>query len=361
MTLAGGRVLVQRKHGGIGLSHYRAVSVVGPDLMLMSTKGLAVLNGSTSEIGSIVQAQRIQDEKDWMNSDCHMATDSVLGATFCLGGDYPGVTTDEEAGDGCMVVWHDSKCLSMLVGMSQFVACSTGPDPRTGGGDRAQFITSDGVVVVPHRDLTAYPTMLGVTGTVNGTTTSAGSSAIIDSAATFGDTAVGARVYCVDEDNATYAVYAVTAKASATELTVTDLDGNVVSIANGTMYTVSPIPFRVTAPPLGTDFERVKLSNATLCCASSEHSGSTPDTALFRLSGHTGSSGRRLSQDIGTNGSVYAMKDMGRLPENTCASLQIAGPRITLQVEAVCSGARFEVTGLKATQSVTNSVRSADI
>jgi len=357
VSLAGTRVMVRRIHSNVGLASYRAIDVVGPDIIFMAGDGLAVLNGSTGEVLGVESSRRIVDLEAWASADIHVATDARLGATFVLGGDYPGVTAEEETSDGCIVLWHGKKVLNMLVGMSDFVACSSGTHPEDGGADRAHFITNDGVVVVPNLDLSASPTMLGVSGTLNGTTTSGGTTNLVDSAASFEDSAVGARVYLIDEDGATYTARKVVSKVSGTSLQLSDLEGNPVTMAEGTQYTISPVPCRITPPPMGRDFQRIVARSLTLC---NPWSSADSTNGLARLSFLTGNGGQRLIKDIGEDSATREMKSLGALPERTSASLNIAQPRVTAQVEIVCAGARFELTGVQAGIILTSSKRSKE-
>jgi len=358
VMLAGSRVLIKKVHSTLGLAYYRAVEAVGADLIFLSTKGLAILNGTTGQALGVAAASRVVDLKKWTSSDVYVVTDSRLGATFVVGGDYPGITVDEETGDGAIVLWHDNKVMTMLVGMSVFAAAATGPHPVDGGGDRAIFITSDGIVVVPSLDLDIGPTMLGVLGTVNGTTTAGGDTYLEDSTAAFSETAVGSRVYLVDVDGAEYTVRKIVSFVNSTKLKLADLDGNDVTVSAGTVYTISPVPFRVTPRPFGGDFERVTLRSLAVHPTWTD---ADTTTGYFRLSALTGKGGRRLLPDVGDDGEERAMVAMSSLPERTSKDLLIGGPRVTVQVEAVSAGARFELTGAEASITLRVSKRSAGI
>lgn len=355
LTLAGTRILIKRAHANFGLASYRAIDTLGPDVVFMAGNGLAVLNGGSGEILGVTSSRRIVDLEGWTSGTIHIATDAALGVTFVLGGNYPGITDDEEAGDGCILLWHETKVMNMLVGMGGFVAAAGGTHPENGGADRAQFITSDGIVVTPNLDLTVAPTMLGVAGTVNGTTTSGGTTNLVDSTAAFDATAVGARVYLIDSDAATYTVRKVKTWNSGTSLELMDLSGNAVTVAVDTKYTISPVPCRITPPPMGGDFERTIVKSLSLC---NTWNSSDATNGLVRLSVLTGDGGRRLQADMGDDNALREMKSLGEMPERTTVSLNRAHPRITAQVEIVCAGARFELTGLQMGVILTDSRRS---
>lgn len=356
IQIVGGRILGRRIYSSLGLSSRYAHAKVGPDLVFMSQAGLMTLSGNTGQVFRVAEADRIVQYFGWNTAtDIWAASDAVLGATFVLHGDYPGPTAEEKTDDGCLVIWHGSKLMTMLSGMGDFVACASGPDVENGGAERAHFITADGIVVMPNTNTASgTPTLLGVAGTINGTTTSGGTTNLVDSEAAFDDTAVGARVYLINSSN-DFTAYAVAAKNSGTSLQLTDLAGNAVTVPTATKYTISPVYMRLTPRALGGDFGRVVLSSIGVCCP---WSSANATNGKFRLSTITGASDRLPFVDLGSDGDVKKLAAMSDLPEDTMSNVNIAGPRVTVQCEALCAGARFEITGLRLTGRLTPSSKT---
>jgi hypothetical protein len=55
------------------------------------------------------------------------------------------------------------------------------------------------------------------------------------------------------------------------------------------------------------------------------------------------------------------MVTMGQLPEESVGVTNLAGPRVTVQLESLCAGARFELTGIQVVGTMTPSGRSKEI
>jgi len=232
----GTQLMFNRMHEGRGITSRMSAHGVGGDLLLLTPLGIAVVNGINGDMSLHSEVDRIIYD-DWKGSldTVQACYDSYMGCSFFVN------TTRREA----IVLWHVSKLATLLKDVD-FVAATTGSHPVDGGGQRAFFTTATGCVVYPNSDGSGTITMLGVTGTINGTTTSLSSSRVIDTAASFVATAVGAKVRLLSGDHKDEE-FIVTSWVSGTALAVT-LGGKV--IASGTQYSISPIPFELKFPPL---------------------------------------------------------------------------------------------------------------
>ncbi len=263
---AGTQLSIMPLHDGRGLTAADAAHGVGNDLLMTTGMGLAVVNTLTGDMQIHTEVDRIM-LVDWISTLTSVvsAFDAAMGASFFIN------TSRAEV----IVLWHATKCATLLKGC-HFTKATSGILPETGGSARAYFVTNEGVVVYPDAEVTGNHTMLGVTGTVNGTATS-GSNAttLVDSAATFAANALikDAYIYMVTGTNA--GLYRkVTSRDSTTQLTVATFPA---AIAVGDRYAVSPVPFELKFPPMPSttqenpDFERRVLTAMSIYAVG--HSG----------------------------------------------------------------------------------------
>lgn len=330
----GTQLVFNRMHEGRGITSRMSAHGVGSDLLLLTPLGIAVVNGINGDMSLHSEVDRVVYD-DWKGSlstviSCY---DAYMGASFFIN------TTRREA----IVLWHVSK-LATLMKDVDFVAATTGPHPVDGGGQRAFFTTATGCIVYPNSDASGTLTMLGVTGTLNGTTTSASTTSIIDTAAAFTALAVGAKVRILSGDYKDEE-YLVTARTNATTLAVT-LGG--VTIASGTRYTVSPIPFELKFPPLlsprtnAMEMVRVVLRGVQLYATG--HTGITGNVnAEWRVGAY-----REGSTTLGTTYNAKAMANgkIDMVPSSTAPG-SVDGYQLEPFVGAYVAGVAWELIGVE--------------
>jgi len=326
---------IHRLHDGRGITAAGAGHAVGDDLVLLTPLGLAVLNGRSADLQIQTQVDRIIHD-DWAGylSDVVSGYDAYMGASFFIN------TSRNEA----LVLWHVTKSATLLKNC-HFVGITTGPLPESGGGARAFFVTKEGRVSYPDEDRDGTGTMQGVAGTVSGSETTGGSKVTLtDSAATFDDSVIGAYVLAVTGDNAGE-YQRITARPSATSLTVTAFTHN---LAAGDRYVISPVVFEMRLPPLPSSTQGIPILEQRVAehvsLYATGHSGITDNpNALWKVSAYVDG-----ASTLADAPQWVTMAD-GRVG-NTIASTSpgtLGGFLIEPFVAAYLTGVDFELTGVE--------------
>jgi hypothetical protein len=251
MQKAGTVIAFDRFHVGRGLTAPHAAHAVGNNMLLMTPMGVSLVGGNEMQIFS--QLDRIM-YVDWAGhlGEVVSASDAYMGASFFF-------NTNASHQDA-VVIWQVTKTCTRLL-QCPYVAATTMPHPVSGGGQRAFFLTTDGIVTYPDAERAGNHTMSTISGTLNGAVTTASATALVDSAATFGTGdaggVIGAYVYMLTGTHAGL-LYRITANTNTTTLAVAF--GTTTAI--GDRYAISPVPFELVLPPMKSttqdvpDFER---------------------------------------------------------------------------------------------------------
>jgi len=219
--------------GGVSRS---AATGVGNILFLVTEAGVKSIDGNTGAVKSISAMDRIiMDDSEWAKSlaNVHLEYDATVGALVFLN------TTENE----CFILWEATGAITRLTDCP-WVFLAGGNDVLTNGSQRAYFILSDGTVhcIDGAREMGKRSMCgTGASETVNGKVTTASSTQIVDSGATFPVNCVDHKVYIhngpMEGDALT-----ITARNSATTLTVTGLsESTSVTSGSETRYSIAPV------------------------------------------------------------------------------------------------------------------------
>jgi len=266
----GTTVTIQLTQHGWGFLNRWAVTAVNEQLAICTPTTLVLLNVSTGVASTVGAVERVlQDDAEWgtAKDNIRLAYDARSATLYLL-------NPDEEE---MVLLWGTTNTVSRIAD-ARFSYAVSGPDPETGGPDRAFFITPSGRVVTPNSDRDAErQTMTGLPSgsgfEVNGTFSEAISSDTLspsqlggwtaapgdfsfgfDSGFSGGknapieDTYVDSYLYVLKSDGTT-ARYRITASSSLTGLTLDET----VSAASGDRWAIAPVVFEVAGWPLGAD------------------------------------------------------------------------------------------------------------
>lgn len=333
----GTQLSIHRLHEGRGTTDGDSAHAVGGDLLYVAPIGLTVMGGPSADLQVQTQVDRIL-KGDWAGD-----LDSVVGAyDSYMGASYLVNTVDAEA----LVLWHVTKSATMLKNC-HFVAATTGPLPESGGPPRAFFVTNEGRVCYPDHDRSGTGTMMGASGTLNGTATSSegDKTTLVDSTATFDENTLDdAYVYMVTGDNAgEYRKVAV--RYSETRLATDAFPNNITS---GDQYVISPVVFEMRLPPVPSSTEGVPLLQRRVI-----------ETLGLYATGHSG-----VSSNENAQWKVSAYREGGTSLADTAKWIDMADGRVTTQfadtdpgslhgfllepyVGAYLAGVDFELTGIE--------------
>lgn len=241
ITRGGGNLGISKMATAVGGVSRNGATGVGSSLFIVTAAGVKELDGNTSEVRSVSQMDRIiLDDSEWAGSLTSVSVkyDAKLGALIFLN------TSAKE----CYILWEATGAVTKIIDCP-WVYLTSGPEAKIDGPQRAYFVTSAGTVhTIDGSRTMGKRSMCGTTisETVNGSITTASSTNIIDSAATFPVNCVGFKVYILSGarigDEGT-----ITVRNSATNLSVTGLGG---TLATTTRYSVAPIVTRVILPQL---------------------------------------------------------------------------------------------------------------
>lgn len=242
---SGAQLAINRlQHRIGGVSRFGQVGI-GNSLFVLTRAGLKEVDGNTGEIRSVTSLDRlIFDESQWATSldSVRMGYDAYAGCLVLLN------TTRDEA----IILWESTGAITKLENCP-WSYITTGPDVLSNGQTRAYFVTAAGQVhcIDAGRQMGKRSMCgTGASETVNGLfTAGTTSTSLRDSTATFPVGVVGHSVYILSGDQLGQ-IATVTARVSATELTVTGLPG---APATGDRYSVAPIVTRIVWPYLAGD------------------------------------------------------------------------------------------------------------
>lgn len=255
-------VTLVRGTGGVGRFGNAAV---GSSLFFVSKAGLKEVDMNTGSIRSLSAVDRmIFDEREWENSlaSIHMAYDATVGALILLN------TVAKE----CIILWESSGAVTTLEDCP-WSFLTEGPDPKTGGTQRAYFIQDNGKVhcIDGGRDM-PVKSMCGAGGgtddvLVNGTVAASSTTTVINVTANgtndIPDQLVGFKVYFRSGQNDGLSRY-VSVRNGDLQFTVSE--ALPYAPASGDKISLAPIRFRVVCPQVRgsggayDSFERKKLN-----------------------------------------------------------------------------------------------------
>ena len=312
ITRGGGSLGVNKLTSALGgVSRYGAAGV-GGSLFVVTPSGVKEADGNSGETRSLSIMDRIiLDDSEWAGTlaNVFVEYDAKIGALIFLN------TSKKEA----YILWEATGAVTKLIEIP-WTFLTAGPDALTDGPQRAYFITSTGTVhVIDGAREMGKRSLCGttLTETVNGTCTTASATAIIDATATFPANCVGFRVYMLSGARIGESL-TITARASATNLTVTGLSG---TTAVGDRYSVSPVVTRITLPQLvgqGGDIDPfVRKIVTAMMVAFSDLGG--------EYTGVNGKVTMGLKQNLTTIGSTEVPLDL--VPDQVVGRLNLASTR----------------------------------
>ncbi len=260
-----------------GVSRFAATGV-GNVLFVVTKAGVKSIDGNTGAVKSISAMDRIiMDDGEWAQSlsSIHLQYDATMGVLVFLN-----TSTNE-----CFLLWEATGAVSRLVDCP-WVFLAGGNDVLSNGSQRAYFIESDGTVVsIDGARQMGKRSMCGTGAleTVNGTVTTASTTKLTDTAATFPLNCVNHQVYfhngALDGSKAT-----ITARDSATVLSISTLASSTIIAATGvdaTRYSIAPVVTELVFPQLdgegGLDPFSRKVTSA-MSVAFSDLGGETAST-----------------------------------------------------------------------------------
>lgn len=139
-TKQGATVGIERVAHGWNLANRWAAAEVGSDFAMLGTSALVMIAGSTGNQTTVGIIERIlTDGREWLRDkdDAFLVYDISAQVLFAVS---PG---KEEA----IALWGTTSMATRLKDMP-FVLGTSGPDPETGGSDRAWLVTSSGSIAV---------------------------------------------------------------------------------------------------------------------------------------------------------------------------------------------------------------------
>ncbi len=331
-------------HQGRGLAGKGAAHASGNSIFLIGPAGLMMLNASDGSMGQVTAADRVifDDWKDDLSS-VESAYDSRLNASMFL----------NPARKEILCIWHALQTVSLLEG-ANFVGCSDTADITDGSKRRAYFITATGLVVYPDAILEGSGTMwdLDSSYTLNGTTTSSGST-LIDTDATFHADMVGSLVYITNGDNAGEYREISTVNVGTGTLTFTSVFDS--DIPTGAKYSVSPVPFKARLwslqAPRVSRFIRWTMTSATFKVAKGSVSGFTDnDCNFWRVAGY-----RNGASSVETGTKAQDTVIVNGNPADSAGHLVVDGIDVEPYIEQISAGVQFELIEVEVGASITGS------
>jgi hypothetical protein len=327
-----------RLHSKRGITGKYAAHPAGNSVFMVSSLGLAVLNGEDGSMGGISAADRVifDDWKDDLAS-VQSGYDSLMNASFFLN------PTREEM----IVVWHSTQVVTMMDG-ANFVAVTSGPD-LAGTNDRAYFVTATGLIVSPDVLSDGSGTMwdLSSSYTLNGTATSTGAN-MVDENATFHADMVGAKLYMTTGDNA--GIGRTIATVNTTTKTITFSAPFPYDISTGDTYAISPVPFSCRAWAMQVDgvsrFMRWVVAGVSVKAGGLSGFDDNPCN-MWRVGAYRNRSA--------TLESAVAYPSVESDPEDSAEVLNVHGIDVEPYIEQIASGVSFELTDAEFNLSVTDS------
>jgi len=305
---------------------------VGNVLFIITKAGMKAIDGNSGSIQSISSMNRIiQDNAEWAQSleSVILEYDATCGALILLN-----PTLHE-----CFILWESTGAVTRLVDCP-WTFLVGGPNVKTDGPQRAYFVDDSGVVscIDAAREM-GKRTMCGTGAgeTVNGDVTSASQTHIVDTGATFPVNCVGHKVYITSGD-LVGEIATVTARGSATDLTVTGLSD---SLTIGDQYSVAPVVTELVMPqlsgPQGLDPFCRKTGNAI-------------SVAFSDFGGETGGSDPNAFVTMGFKRNNQVLRstevDLSLIPDQCVGRVNAADVRLYPYLKFVGSNIDFQLQSL---------------
>jgi len=246
----GAQLSIHRLHFGRGVTAPGAAHSVGDDMLMLTPIGFGIVTGQTGDMQVYTSLDGIAFG-DWQDSlgDVVSAYDGPTAASYFVN------PTLAEA----VAVWHTSKTACRFEDCN-FIGASTGPHPVNGGSPRAMFVTATGIVVCPDAELSGTRTMLGIAAgkTLIGTTTAVTALTgdayrLKDLPATFDATMVGAYLHYRNPAGDWLRATITAVNAGAHTVDIQNPTAQTAPLL-GCKYSISPVVFSATFPPLPSDY-----------------------------------------------------------------------------------------------------------
>jgi len=349
-------IQIDRLHRNWGLVGKEAAHSSGNSVFMISGLGLAILNATNGNIGTISAADRIMLD-DWASTkaDVKSCYDALANASFFL----------NSSAEEILILWHSTQTVSMLDG-ANFVGATMGPDIATGKQVRAFFCTKTGLIVSPDVTEAGSGTMWDISSsyTLNGTAIAGAVDSLTDSAATLNADMIGAKLYMVTGDNA--GIGRTIATIDNTEYNAVEETGKEITfsaefpnaIAAGDQYAISPVPFSVRAWPVQAEemsrFARWDTIGVSMKVRELSGFSDNPNNlwrvGVYRNSGSSIETAMAWPEvDANAPDSVEVFKDSN---DKVTA---IDGIDIEPYIEQIASGVSFELTDAEFVLHLTDS------
>ena len=335
----------ERQHVGRGLTSAGAAHTIGNDIILATPLGICIVNGKTAAMQVFTSLDRLCFDT-WQGSmdDLDSCFDAEMNASFFLN------PNDNQIA----VIWWSNKSVSLLDG-ANFAHCSSGADILGTENDKAYFITSTGRIVTPDLDASGTGTMLGIASdlTINGTATGTiGNLILVDTAATFDSTLVGALVYMVTGSNAGESAL-VTDNTSTTLGLAASLSND---ISPSDQYVISPVPFKVrlwpipqpgNAQTIPSRVQRTIMTGIALKVQNTD--GFTGNiNANWRIGAY-----RNGSDSLETGDDSTTEIAVDENPADSYGALTVDGVDVEPYIELLSAGVKFELTYIEVGTTIT--------
>lgn len=323
-----------------GVSRFGAVGV-GNTLFVLTKTGVKQIDGNTGEVAAVSALDRlIFDEGGWAASltSVRMAYDAHAGCLILLN------TSNKE----CVFLWEATGAVTKLE-QCPWAYVTVGPDVLIDGPARAFFVTSTGDVHVIDANRTMGKRSMcgmGAGETANGLfTAGTTSTSLRTSTATFPVNVVGHKVYVLSGAQIG-GIATVTARVSATELTVTGLSG---APAVGDRYSVAPIITRIVWPQLSGQGGGIDPFVAKI--------GSGLSVAFSNLGGESTSAFGKINMGYRREGTTLASQEVtiDGIPDKCVSRVNYRDTRLFPYVEFKAGNLDFQLQALKVWGQLTGS------
>lgn len=328
-----------------GVSRWGNTSI-GASLFFISKSGLKEVDMNTGSIRSLATVDRmIFDDRQWRDSlaNVHMAYDAEAGVIILLN------TTEHE----CIFLWESTGAVTTLVDCP-WTFLTEGPDAKTGGTQRAYFVTDDGRVhaIDAGREASVKSMCAAGDGTddilVNGTVAASSTTTVInvtaDGTNNIPDDCKGFTVYFTSGANKGLS-RTISVRNEDLQFTVSSALTNTPTV--GDTFSIAPIFFRVTGPQIvGSggqydSFERKKVTQ--VAPAFSSIVGGAGD-GTFRVGVYRRNT-KLSGVDVGFN----------EIPDKCWGQVGAAGTQLYPYVESYYGNTDFELQALLVRKSLTGS------
>lgn len=327
-----------------GVSRWGQTSV-GASVFMVSPSGFKEIDTNTGSIRNLAALDRmIFDDRQWGSSlaSIHVAYDATAGALILLN------TVEDE----CIILWEATGAITTLEDCP-WSFLTQGPDAKTGGNQRAYFVTDAGVVhCIDALRTMPVKSMCGAGGgtddiLVNGTVAASSTTTVInvtaDGANDIPDDCLGFKVYFRSGENEGLS-RTISVRNGDLQFTVSEALPSPPSA--GDSISIAPIRFRVTCPQIqggeghdGFEYKRLQTVGAAFTEIEGGEGAGTFQVGAYKRTT------KLAGLDIGYN----------EIPDQCLAYVNAAGTQLYPYIESTMADLDFELQALLTRSSLTGS------